>query len=61
MVLKNSTIEKLAAEGKITYISAEESYQIYKKKYEKMTHYIRDYAKKTKASYDAARRLILTS
>lgn len=61
MVLKNSVIEKLASEGKITYLPAEESYEIHKRISEKMTNYLRDYAKKTKASYDAASKIILNA
>lgn len=61
MVLKNSVIEKLASEGKITYLSAEESHQIRKRTYERMTNYQRDYSKKSKFSYDAARKLIINS
>jgi hypothetical protein len=59
MALKNSVIEKLASEGKITYLTAEESCNIIQKTYRRMAEYLRDYAKKDKASYNAARKIIL--
>ncbi len=59
MVLKNSTIEKLASEGKITYIPAEESRKIYDNLVKKGIEYKREYRRKEFYSHIAASKLVL--
>lgn len=59
MVLKNSIIEKLASEGKITYIPTEESKKIYDNLVKRGIEYKREYRRKEFYSYIAASKLVL--
>ncbi len=61
MVLKNSVIEKLASEGKITYLPAEESRNIYFNLAKKGIEYKRAYKRKEFYSHIAASKLVLNA
>ncbi|HOF44558.1 MAG TPA: hypothetical protein PLE51_00900 [Candidatus Pacearchaeota archaeon] len=61
MVLKNSIIEKLATEGKITYIPAKESKKIYDNLIKRGIEYKRKYKRKEFYSHIAASELVLNS
>jgi hypothetical protein len=61
MVLKNSVIEKLASEGKITYLPAEESSKIYCNIIKKGIEYQRTYKRKEFYSHIAASKIVLNA
>ena len=61
MVLKNNTLEKLTAEGKVSHLSEEESSRIYQNLSKKSIDYRRIYKRKEFYSHVAASKLILNS
>ncbi len=59
--LKNTVIDKMKAEKRVSYLSKDESYDIHVSTSKRMEKYARDYSKKDKASHIAASKLLLTS
>lgn len=59
--LKNSVVEKLNSEKRVTHISAKKSYDIHVSTSKRMEDYSREYSKKDKASHIAASKVLLTS
>jgi len=59
--LENKILNKLSKQGKISYLSIEESERIYVETAKRMREYNREYVKKQHASYIEARKRILTS
>lgn len=57
--LKNSIIEKLASEGRISLMPIEEAYHIYLKTHEKMVNYKRILAKREYYSHIQANQRVL--
>jgi hypothetical protein len=59
--LKNNILEKLASEGRISFIPEDETYEIQRKTTEKMTQYKRLLSKREYYSHVAAGKVILNS
>jgi len=59
--LENKIHNKLSKEGKVSYLTIEESERIYVGATKRMQEYNREYIKKQHASYIEARKRILTS
>jgi hypothetical protein len=59
--LKNSIVEKMKSENRISYISVKDSHRIHVATSEKMENYSREFSKKDKASHIAASKVFLTS
>lgn len=59
--LRNTVIDKMKAEKRVSYLSEDESYDIRVSTSQRMEKYARDYSKKDKASHIAASKLLLTS
>ena len=59
--LKNTIIEKIKDEKRVSYLSKEESYNIHVATSKRMEKYSREYSKKDKASHIAASKVLLTS
>ncbi len=59
--LKNTVMDKMKAENRVSYLSEDESYEIHVATSQRMEKYARDYSKKDKASHIAASKLLLTS
>ena len=61
LVLKNRTIEKLTAEGKVSYLSREEAYEIRKSTYERMKEFSRREIKREFEAEQEAKKIILNA
>lgn len=59
--LKNKILEKLASEGRISFMSANEEYNIYQSTHEKMVQYKQTLTKRQYSSHILADRTILNS
>lgn len=59
--LKNTVIEKLKAEKKVSNLPEKKSSSIYLATSKRMEKYSREYSKKDKASHIAASKVLLTS
>lgn len=59
--LKNTILEKLKAENKISHLPERQSYEIHLATSQRMEKYSRAYSKKDKASHIAAAKVLLTS
>lgn len=61
LVLKNRTIEKLTAEGKVSYLSREEAYEIRKSTYERMKEFSRREIRREFEAEQEAKKIILNA
>lgn len=59
LMLKNRTIEKLTAEGKVSYLSREEAYEIRKSTYERMKEFSRREIRREFEAEQEAKKIIL--
>lgn len=59
--LKNTIVEKMHAQNKVSHVSLHDSYNIYLSITKNMKEYAREYSKKEKASHIAASKVLLTS
>jgi type IV secretory pathway component VirB8 len=59
--LRNKILEKLASEGRISFMSADEEYNIYQSTHERMIQYNRVLSKKAYSSHVLANETILNS
>ena len=61
LVLTNPTIEKLKAEGKVSYLSREEAYALRRSTYERMRDYTRREIRREFEAEQEAKKLILNA
>ena len=61
LMLKNRTIEKLTAEGKVSYLSREEAYEIRKSTYERMKEFSRREIRREFEAEQEAKKIILNA
>ena len=61
LVLTNPTIEKLKAEGRVSYLSREEAYALRRSTYERMRDYTRREIRREFEAEQEAKKLILNA